>query len=366
MQKLKIFCDLTHYSPEQRYYLKDTLKALWNDRSIEERIRLSGNWIEDYEVTTCIEDADVAFLTMKWNYYVDQNLLNWAEEEITNAKKNRKFIVIFCYGDPPSNLTSLRFTYPGIILFELGGYRSNADFSYHSGSPFFLKDYLQIYCGGHFLYREKIEIPTVGFCGQADSPVSLRLIRGARHRFRNFMFKAGISKWAAPPFETTGFRRYVLRKFENHSSIKTNFILHQKYHAGNEKDKGDFSQQKIDFINNILDSDYTICVRGGGNFSVRFYETLSLGRIPVFIDTDCLLPFEDIIPYPEIFPIIKMADLPRVADILTDFHQNLSDQEYKNLQMACRKLWMEHFTPNGFYSDLRVKLSQLIDSKPKK
>lgn len=29
-------------------------------------------------------------------------------------------------------------------------------------------------------------------------------------------------------------------------------------------------------------SDYVLCTRGNGNYSIRFYEALCRGRIPVF------------------------------------------------------------------------------------
>ena len=60
-------------------------------------------------------------------------------------------------------------------------------------------------------------------------------------------------------------------------------------------------QLRFEFIRNILSSDYTLCFRGSGNYSLRFYETLCLGRIPLFINTDCKLPFEDEINWRDMF-----------------------------------------------------------------
>jgi hypothetical protein len=142
--------------------------------------------------------------------------------------------------------------------------------------------------------------------------------------------------------------------------VKTEFLTRVRYHAGNEKDTGDNSPQKLDFVRNVLNTDYTVCMRGGGNFSIRLYETLALGRIPVFIDTDCLLPFADKIPYREIFPWVDVKDLPRAADIVADFHQALSDQDFQDLQKICRHLWVEHFTPNGFHRDLQAKILEML------
>ena len=51
------------------------------------------------------------------------------------------------------------------------------------------------------------------------------------------------------------------------------------------------------FIDNIIIGDYTFCYRGTSKLFFRFYETLCLGRIPLFIDTDCKLPFDDTIDW---------------------------------------------------------------------
>ena len=38
---------------------------------------------------------------------------------------------------------------------------------------------------------------------------------------------------------------------------------------------------------------FTLCYRGRGNFSVRFYETLMRGRIPIQINSSSIFPYED-------------------------------------------------------------------------
>jgi hypothetical protein len=101
-------------------------------------------------------------------------------------------------------------------------------------------------------------------------------------------------------------------------------------------------------------------MRGGGNYSVRFYETLCLGRIPIFINTDCLLPFQDEINYKSIFPWIELDDLQHAAEIVKNFHSRLSDDDFIKLQRTCRKLWIEHMTPDGFHKDFVRRMKSLI------
>jgi len=152
----------------------------------------------------------------------------------------------------------------------------------------------------------------------------------------------------------------VLKAFEGKDGIQTNYLLRSQYHGGDKNDKDLQARLKTEFVTNILDSDYTVCMRGGGNFSVRFYETLCLGRIPIFIDTDCLLPFQDEIDYKSIFPWIDVKDLPHAAEIVQDFHARLSNDDFIDLQKTCRQLWLDHMTSDGFYTDLSVKLKSKL------
>ena len=152
----------------------------------------------------------------------------------------------------------------------------------------------------------------------------------------------------------------MLKEFEGKAGILTNYLLRAQYHGGDTNDKDLQARLKTEFVNNILNSDYTLCMRGGGNFSVRFYETLCLGRIPIFIDTDSVLPFQDEIDYKSIFPWIDVKDLPHAAEIVQDFHAKLSNDDFIDLQKTCRKLWLDHMTPDGFHRDFVQKMTSLI------
>ena len=76
--------------------------------------------------------------------------------------------------------------------------------------------------------------------------------------------------------------------------IKTYFDItnnHQSYYSQDEQNRLFLENA---FIKNMQKCDYTLCVRGTGNYSGRFYMTLNAGRIPVVLDTDVVLPCEDL------------------------------------------------------------------------
>lgn len=348
--KIKFFSNFANHSTEFRFHLNTPAVAAWNERSQAERREVYGQWVDLFEYEPDINKADVCLLTYQWPYYVKHDRIAEAEAEVRLADEAGKPIVVFSGGDYPA-----RMPFEDVIVFESAGYRSDSGYHYHSAQPSYISDYVYEYCGSKLQLRDKSDIPVVGFCGQAQTSALDTAWRSLRRFHREVQYRRGKSKWEPPPFETTSFRSGVLKSFQK-PGINTNYLARKQYQAGKSNSLTSQSQERLEFINNILDSDYTLCMRGGGNYSIRLYETLCLGRIPVFIDTDCLLPFQDEIDYKSIFPWIDAQDLPQAAEILLDFHSKLSNEEFRALQVTCRYLWLEHMTPDGFYRDLYQKL----------
>ena len=55
--------------------------------------------------------------------------------------------------------------------------------------------------------------------------------------------------------------------------------------------------KKSEFVDIMAQSVATLCPRGFGVQSIRFYETLSAGRIPILISDHYVLPLENLINY---------------------------------------------------------------------
>ena len=91
---------------------------------------------------------------------------------------------------------------------------------------------------------------------------------------------------------------------------------------------------------------YGFCCRGAGNFSYRFGEVLSHGRIPVLVDTDCVLPYEHLIDWNKHAIIVNEND--DIANVIIEFHKNTNEETLINMQKQNRKLWEEYFTPLSF------------------
>jgi hypothetical protein len=117
-------------------------------------------------------------------------------------------------------------------------------------------------------------------------------------------------------------------------------------------DKGCFrSGTTHDLIENYLTSEFCFCPRGSGNFSIRFYETLYYGRIPVIIDTDIMLPFENLIDWNKYIIISKTIE--ELPEKIYDFW--LKNDIYET-QLNCKKLYNDYFSQKNISEKILEEL----------
>jgi len=98
-----------------------------------------------------------------------------------------------------------------------------------------------------------------------------------------------------------------------------------------------------EFIHGLSNAEFICCPRGVGNFSIRFYETLSAGRIPVFVNTDMILPFEDEINWTKLGVIAPTVD--ELPNCLINFIKNTDLVE---AQLICREIYNNYLSPGKY------------------
>ena len=76
------------------------------------------------------------------------------------------------------------------------------------------------------------------------------------------------------------------------------------------RDAGDIRRE---YVENLRECDIALCVRGDANASQRFYEALSASRIPLFLDTDCVLPLEEVISYDDFMIRVPSREIADIA-----------------------------------------------------
>ena len=212
------------------------------------------------------------------------------------------------------------------------------------------EDLFESYCGGELLLREKKEIPIIGFVGWGKLSFKQRMRTIARELpVRIFsIFNKKYKTYRKGVF----WRERAIKVFNISKKVQTNFIIRSSYSGHINTLIGDPEKNRREFVENILNSDYTLIVRGDANAATRFYETLSLGRIPVFIDTACVLPLEDKIDYKEFCVFIDYTDIDKAPDILADFHRNIAPEQFIAMQKKARYIFRHYLRYDAFSKHL--------------
>ena len=135
------------------------------------------------------------------------------------------------------------------------------------------------------------------------------------------------------------------------SGLKTNIILRDNH--------------KKEFEDNMNDNLFTLCYRGRGNFSVRFYETLMRGRIPIQINSSSIFPYEDEIDYSEVGIFIEEEDLGKVdlEKLVKDYYYSKSANELLQIQKNNRRIYEEYFHPDVYFSQIFRDVHRIMQNE---
>lgn len=249
-----------------------------------------------------LKEADVAV------YPMDPTIDRAGFEQFQRITGNKRVIAFF--NSDSDEVLKYR---DNVYIFRTSFYKSNQRSS-EFAVPGWSEDW------GAWEPNQWKEKPTIGFCGQIHRP------------------KTRINSLIA---------------LERNGKINTNFIKKTAFwggwiNGGRKPQEG--KRLRNEFIHNIGQSDYTVCARGGGNFSYRIYETLMTGRIPILIDTDCVLPYDFIVEWENEFPIIKENEISILGEKVLEFHHSKKDI-FKEHQRHMRNLWETWISPTGFFTN---------------
>jgi hypothetical protein len=148
-------------------------------------------------------------------------------------------------------------------------------------------------------------------------------------------------------------RTRALRAVKRDGRLDSNFVLRDGFWAGAIRDSASLARARAEYVQNMLESEYVLCARGIGNFSYRLYEALCMGRIPVFVDTDCVLPLEFDVDWRDYCVWVDADDIERIGDSVLEFHESLDAGEFEERQRASRRLWEARLSPAGFFASFR-------------
>ena len=331
---LKLYTDINLLNEKNRSYMFPLLFDLQFSRN--------NFYTPYYNLEDNIEEADIAILPLEYGFML-KNYNKYVDLFFNKAKSFNKPIWIYSGGDYGISIEE-----KGVYNFRLGGFKSKLN-KRTIILPSFVTDPYNNNLKGNFLTIKKEPVPKIGFVGHAKESI-IKYIK-------EFVIFLGINLKRLFKIEYADYQSFYpssikrakyLKYLQSSSIIHTNFIFRDKYRAGIkvEEDKANTTKE---FFKNIFENPYTFCVRGGGNFSVRFYETLAVGRIPVLLDTDCLLPLDGKINWQKHCLIVDENKYRSIAQEIVDFHNDLSDTAFLKLQESNRELWKDFLTRHSFF-----------------
>jgi hypothetical protein len=256
-----------------------------------------------YELSSVFECDYILSAKFPWGIDYKDDYVQETLKSYIRAQNINKKVLVFLISDSSSSYEILE----NVYLFRTSLYKTK-----QQRNEFVLPFIWETLLEKDILPFERTEKPIVGFCGQ------------------NYKY-----------------RQESIARLQQSDVIDCNFIIREHFWGGNPHDPDLIN----DFVNNIANSHFTLCNRGQGNFSMRFYQVLSAGRIPVFIDTDMKLPFENEINWKDISVSAKDND-ELVANILHFYKTKDLDVVYKE----CRRIYTKFFSTERYFQIILSKI----------
>lgn len=310
-------------------------------------MHMYGEWVHAVSVTDSVEAARIAVLPMSWNHYVLAGKQKEAAEFIQKSRQAGLEVLTWTSGDfgvAPFD--------GQVYLFCSCGYQSRRLTNQFALPVFFEDPLLKYFNVEQLMIRQKKSIPVVGFCGQAYAPWYKNVYDVLRTLFRNLRYHFNLSELQPQQLYPATLQRHkALEVLAHTKGIKTNYIIRKKYRAG-AKTADEKKRTTQEYYQNMVDSDYILCVRGNGNFSKRLYETLAMGRIPIIVNTDGIYPDDTHIDWKKVAVWVDYKDIRHLGTIVGDFHQSITAKNFSERQVAARQLWVDRLSMPGFFSNL--------------
>lgn len=344
---MRIYYPQEHYDPQQRGALFPLLKAFIKAAGFTDTQRMALYQLHSKDCTfvKTMEEAELVILTMSWNYYQKHQCMPQALKLLQAAQELNLPFWSWNAGDFGVKVP----VYPHLTVFRMSGYASQQRLG-HRGMPVFISDrFKENYGSEQADYLDYSPLPQVGFCGQAISSQRNAYKEVIKIGLRNTLSRLGLKADEPQALLPASYlRAQLLRALQLHTGVNCDFILREQYRAG-AKTAAEKEESTRAFYRNIRDNAYVLCVRGAGNFSVRFYECLMMGRIPLYVHTDGYLPLNDSIDWKKHLVWVDYAERAQLAEKLIAFHQALRPEEFVALQKSNRQLWESQLRMGGFF-----------------
>ncbi|MCK6462533.1 MAG: exostosin family protein [Candidatus Pacebacteria bacterium] len=288
------------------------------------------------------DPASADFLLIPHNFPLVRERKEYLDNFARLSKKHNKKIIIFVYGDSMEKVCV-----ENAVVFRTSRYKSEKEKNEIMMPPF-VEDLT-----GEFEFQPRMKTdskPIIGFCGWTSSG-------GVWRKTKQFAKKIlRLAGWRnIDAADGIALRNKIIKILKRSRLVETNFIERKTYsgHASTISLPPEIARRE--YAENMSGSDLALVVRGNGNFSFRFYETLSAGRVPLFVDTDCALPLEQIVNYKDFCLFIDRRNIKKIGESAAGFYRNLNGEKFVLMQKEARKAFEDYLRSDKFFELMFLK-----------
>ena len=196
----------------------------------------------------------------------------------------------------------------------------------------------------------KLNRPSIGFVGHARAALQHKMITGNND---SVVVNYGFERIASAPSLRNPvnigliLRQRIIGGLSRSKKVDSKFILRD---VNNSLAKAGLANRRGEYLDNLNANLFALCVRGAGNYSIRLYEALALGRIPVILDTTMPLPMNEFVDW-DAFSIRVSLDKIDFADqVVFEYFESKSKEDLLDIQHRARKTWETYLTRTNFFN----------------
>jgi hypothetical protein len=112
------------------------------------------------------------------------------------------------------------------------------------------------------------------------------------------------------------------------------------------------AQRRMQWIAELRDTLLVICPAGTGRNSIRLFEALSMGRVPVLLSDEVVLPMADRIPWDDYVFRVPEGLAPQLPYLIEDWVGQWGREALMERGRRCRALWEAYLSPEAWTTQL--------------
>ncbi len=294
-----------------------------------------------FEIVSDIHQADFVAVPHEY-FFAEKYAPAYLQSAYSAAHAAGKKVLLFDYTDFVDRTPKLP---PHALFFRVSVYRHHKT-EQEIVMPYFVEDFGKV-------VRPHVSKPqkaVVGFCGLSRYKSQARALK-AHAKWGAFKLALILKGDALPGVHAPAvwWRRRAIQALTSSSAVETKIIERASYSLHRGSVSGDPEKIRADYRENMEASTLALSVRGDANASQRLYEALSCGRVPLFLDTDSVLPLEEVAPYEKCIIRVLHDDAAALPERAAAWHAEHTNVSFLEAESAAQALFRKYLRLDRYF-----------------